>query len=132
MSTLTNQDVCNAAIFLSGETIPAGNTDYTARAPALLALIYNECLPLDTAYRVANHLQNGTWTPAVTVGLAQSFPLCDVFSSPVSYALAALLTIDENQELSNVMQNRFSSLMDEIRRTIPASHEPIKDVYHLF
>ncbi len=129
---MTNRDIFNAAVYLAGETVPAGNADYEIRSASLLALIYTECAALDAAYRSANGLDADEQTPRVSVSLSDPFPLCEVFSAPAAYALAALLTLDENAELSKTMDLRFSSLIEQIRRGIPAATEPITDIYRLF
>lgn len=128
---MTNRDICDAAIRLAGETVPSDNTDYLSRATSLLATVCAECFDLDAAYRVANDLDANTWTPCVSVDLTAAFPLCDIFSTPAAYALASLLTLDENQSLSSAMLSRFSSFLKEIRQGLPAKPEPITDVYHL-
>ena len=128
---MTNNEICNAAISLSGEVLPAGSTDYVARAPYLLALIYTECAPLDDLYRAAHGMDANGWTPCVSVEPKDTFPLSEIFSAPASYALAAMLTIDENAELSEAMYKRFASLLEAIRSGIPAVAVPITDRYGL-
>lgn len=129
---MTNRDVYNAAIALAGEVAPDGSSDYQIRSTALLALVYTECADLDTRYRLANGIDGGGWTPAVSVDLAAAFPLCPVFSGPAAYALAALLTVDENSTLSGSLYGRFASQMETIRRAIPCSAAPITDRYAFF
>ncbi len=128
---MTNLDICNAAVRLSGELAPETQPDYLARSVSLLALVCTECLPLDDAYRAANGLEARDWSPRVSILLTDPFPLCDVFSAPAAYALAALLTLDENGELSAAMYARFASLLADIRRGLPAKSEPIADVYRV-
>ena len=128
---MTNRDICDAAIRLSGETTPEDNADYLSRSASLLALVYTECAPLDDAYRIANNMDPRVWSPCVLVTLTDLFPLADVFSAPAAYALAALLTLDENGELSAAMYQRFASLLVDIRRGLPAKAEAIVDVYRV-
>ena len=128
---MTNQDICNAATYLCGE-IPANATDYAARAVPALALIYNDCAALDTAYRKSHDLPDSTWVNSAAVNMADLFPLADVFVSAVTYALGSMVVVDENAELSNLLYARFVADLDEIRRMIPAVPEPIADHYHLF
>lgn len=129
---MTNQNICDAAITLCGEMPSAATGDYTARSFTVLALIYDQCLPLDNAYRAAHGAEPSAWTPCVTIGPDEDFPLSDVFIPAVSYALAALLVTDENGELSNLFYGRYVAALAEIRRLIPAAPEPITDRYHLF
>ncbi|MBQ3639592.1 MAG: hypothetical protein II955_03640 [Clostridia bacterium] len=128
---MTNRDICNAAIRLAGETAPADVPDYLSRATSLLAVVCSECASLDAAYRRAHDLDDGTWIPCVSVNVDAEFPLCDVFSSPAAYGLAALLTLDENSTLSEALYARFASFIGEIRRELPAKPHPVTDVYHL-
>ena len=128
---MTNRDICNAAIRLAGETTPTGVPDYLSRATSLLAVICSECASLDAAYRTAHDLEDGSWVPCVSVDLDAAFPLCDLFSAPAAYGLAALLTLDENSALSETLYARFATFIGEIRQEIPAKSHPVTDVYHL-
>lgn len=129
---MTNLDICNAAITLCGEVPATATADYSSRSFTLLALIYNQCLPLDNAYRASHAMEPCSWTPGVLIDPTEDFPLSEVFISAVSYALGALLVTDENSELSNLFYSRYLAGLDEIRRLIPAAPGPIVDCYHLF
>ena len=129
---MTNNDICDAAIYLCGESLLPYSGDYRLRAQTLLALIYNECAPLDTAYRKAHDLPDGAWTDGTTVDLIALFPLSDPFTSAVTYALGSFLVSDENSELSALLYARYVAYLDGIRREIPAVVEPIADKYHFF
>lgn len=128
---MTNRDVFHAAIHLAGETAPSSCTDYSTRAASLLALIYDECAALDAAYREANEQEAGSWSYSVSISLDDAFPLCDIFSAPAAFGLAALLCISENADLSGSLYQRFSSMIQEIQNGLPAKPEPIVDAYHL-
>ena len=129
---MTNHDICVAAIKLAGETAPEDCPDYLTRSSAILALVFTECAALDASYREAHGKEESGWTPCVSVDLSAAFPLSEIFSAPVTYALAALLVVDENDELSGTLFTRFAALMNEIRRGISAKSVPITDRYRMF
>ena len=128
---MTNRDIFNAATHLTGEISSSNCGDYSARALSLLALIYDECAALDAAYREANEQEAGSWSYSVSISLDDAFPLCDIFSAPAAFGLAALLCISENADLSGSLYQRFSSMIQEIQNGLPAKPEPIVDAYHL-
>ena len=130
---MTNNDIIQAAIKVSAE-IPLNATgDYGSRATALLALIYNQCTPLDKVWRQANDLPESSWIPNTEVDeLTDDFPLSDIFLGVVPYALASLFVIDEDTELSNQYYSRYLAGLAEIRRMIPAKAGPIADRYKFF
>lgn len=129
---MTHDDILQSAISVSGELSLAANSDYGIRAVTLLALIYNQCAPLDKVWRQVNELPESTWVPDTKLhDLTGSFPLSDIFLGIVPFALASLLVIDEDTELSKQYYSRYLAGLAEIRRMIPASTEPIADRYHL-
>lgn len=129
---MTHDDILQSAISISGELSLAANSDYGIRAVTLLALIYNQCAPLDKVWRQVNGLPDSTWVPDTKLhDLTGSFPLSDIFLGIVPFALASLLVIDEDTELSKQYYSRYLAGLAEIRRMIPASTEPIADRYHL-
>ncbi|MBE6529242.1 MAG: hypothetical protein E7680_01400 [Ruminococcaceae bacterium] len=129
---MTHDDIIQSAISVSGELPLSASGDYSVRAVSLLALIYNQCIPLDKIWRQVNGLPESTWIPDTKLhDLTGSFPLSDVFLGIVPFALASLLVIDEDTELSKQYYSRYLAGLAEIRRMIPASTEPIADRYHL-
>lgn len=129
---MTHNDVIESAITLAGEIYGVAGDDYSIRSRPLLALIYNQCDPLDRLWRQENHLPESTWTPCTTIqNTSGDFPLSDAFLVPVPYALAALLTLDENPELSKFLYANYVETLAEIRRRIPAKVEKIADRYQL-
>ena len=129
---MTHNDIIKSAISICGEQPPLAGGDYTTRAFTLLALIYNQCAPLDAVWRQTHNLPEGTWTPNTELdSLNGDFPLSDIFLSVVPFALASLLVVDEDAELSKQFYARHVAGLADIRRMIPASAEPIADRYHL-
>lgn len=127
---MTNRDIYNAASRLSGE-MTSDNPDYSARTMSLLAIVFDECAPLDSAYRIANELAPRSWPVSASISLDATFPLCDIFWAPAAYGLAALLTTSENPDLSRSFEQHFFALMKQIQNDLPAKPEPIVDAYHL-
>ncbi len=129
---MTHENIIESAVTLAGEMYGVAGDDYTLRACPLLALIYNQCDPLDRLWRQENDLPESAWVPATTIAdTAGTFPLSDAFLVPVPYALAALLTLDENPELSKFLYANYVEGLADIRRRIPAKVEKIADRYQL-
>lgn len=127
---MTNLDVYHSALALAAEVQAATlNADYLERAPFHLASICSGLAPLDLAYRKAHDIEGECVITTVSLVLSDAFPLCDVFAPAVSCRLAALLTLDENEILSEKLAANGDSAVDAIRKGIPAVAEPIKNAY---
>lgn len=128
---MTHKDIIESAVTLAGEMYGAAGSDYSLRSFPILASIYNQCDPLDRVWRESNNLPESTWIPCTKIlDQDEDFPLSDAFLAPVPYALAALLTLDENPELSKLLYAKYVEGLAEIRKRIPAKTEKIVDRYH--
>ena len=105
-------------------------TDYEERAEYLLATACYQCAPLDQAYRIATGAASASLDGVgVCVSLEDTFPLSDAFAPAVTYYLAAMLVLDENDEMSDGLFERFSDALSSIRDGLPALVEKIADRY---
>ena len=131
---MTYQDILNSATLAACESTrtSASLTDYTERAPYLLASFVGLYANTDRQYRLAHKIPEiEIATDTVCVSLSDAFPLSDVFvPAAVSY-LASQLTIDENEELSDRFFDRYIDMILAIRRELPCVCEPISDRYGL-
>ena len=102
-----------------------GTEDYTERAPYLIATFLNRCAPLDRLYRRANMLGSATAFDGAVFPLDDVFPLSAVFATAATYYLAAMLVLDENEEMSDRFFAMYADELTSIRASLPAVVEPI-------
>ena len=130
---MTNQDLYNAALRLASEVFAEGeNADYAERAEYLLGVLCLRYASLDRDYRLANGMKEATLPTLPHLSLDTDFPLCEVFASPVSYALAALLVATESPALSDRMEHLADDALASIRQAIPFQNGRITDRYSIF
>ena len=128
------RDLITGAISAVGEDISSslGFEDYQTRAPYLLAAFVTQYAKLDGDYRKANGLENKTIaTDIAEIDIEDDFPLCDVFAPAALNYLASGLVLDENEEMSDKLFDRYINMMMEIRNSLPAKTETIIDRYNL-
>ncbi len=125
---MTNGEILDQAVRLTGETSTADSPDYSDRSKSLLALLYRTLAPLDRDIRAANDLPAQGNLPS-TVLPTGIFPLTDQLAPAVAYALASLLTIDENLSLSETMQKHFADAIVDVRARIPMKSGSTRNVY---
>lgn len=124
---ITCQSVYDAALALLGEPDAARCTDYAGRAPYIIAAFCAEAEPVDAALRDAD-----SPTPqfsSVAIELTVDFPLSDRLVPLAAAYLAAMLVLDENEELSDKLFERYCDGMSTLCAGIPAVSEKITDIY---
>lgn len=129
---MTNLEIYDAALRLASE-IPLSDTneDYEARAPYLLAMICHRYAALDRVYRLVHGLEEQELLSITHLPLQIQFPLSEPFLAPVSTALAALLVLEENPQLSKSLAELEGEMIHEIREGIPFQKETIVSRYDL-
>ena len=127
---MTYREILNSSIRMVGESDENGNaSDYEERASYLLATFYTECAPLDKKYRLANGMSTVSYVATTCVDLENVFPLCDAFSPAATYYLAAMLVLEENEDMSEALFARYS---DALAALTAASCKPIVNRYPFF
>ena len=127
---MTNQEIYDSALRLASEvSVSDGNEDYVERSPYLLAVICSRYSTLDVAYRAAHGLEQQKLLPINQYPLATLFPLSDIFSAPVSTALAALLVLEENPNLSQQLTKLSEAMIADIQKQIPFQQKQIVSHY---
>lgn len=131
MSALNCRDVYTAALAMISE--PQSDTsrraDFDERAPYLLAAMCDEARAMDAVFRRACDEEAQEQFSPVCLELDAAFPLTERFAAPAATYLAAMLVLDENEELSDKLYGRYCDLMSDLCATCPASSAPIVDVY---
>ena len=131
---MTIQEVYDAALPMACEIEgESGNEDYETRTPYLVAALCYRYSHLDVRYREAFGLDKQRLVASNYLPLTATFPLCDDFSPAVSTALAGLLVLSENPEMSELLLRRADDLIAELqnRIQIPYQKEHITQVYNL-
>ena len=131
---MTIQEVYDAALTMACEIEgESGNEDYEARTPYLVAALCYRYSHLDVRYREAFGLEKQKLVDINHLPMAATFPLCDDFSPAVSTALAGLLVLSENPEMSERLLRLADTLIAELhsRIQIPDQNEHISQGYDL-
>ena len=132
MSQIRNSDVIFGAlaIICEDQFFSQNNQDYNMRAQYLLANFIIRYAPLDTLYREANGIPPTTEnTDIVVIDPEDDFPLCNIFAPVAMEYLASALVIDENEEISDRLFDRYINGILSIRQTLPAKQQAIIDRY---
>ena len=103
--------------------------DYEERAPYLLATFVSQCAQQDRKYRIANGLEKANVPHVAAVKMSDAFPLSDVFLPAAGYYLAAMLIMEENEDMSEQLFDRYCDALASIEASLPATTAPIKNKY---
>ncbi|MBR2721463.1 MAG: hypothetical protein IKB75_01645 [Clostridia bacterium] len=127
---MTYQNILSSAIRMVCEEEEAEScADYEARAPYLLGTVCNECLPLDTRYRATQGASPAEKSIPCAVTMSEEFPLSAPFVPAVTYYLAAMLVLEENEDLSDKLFSLYTDAISTLQMQLPAKVEGIKNRY---
>ena len=124
------REIYEAALRLLSESVVDGeNADYEERAPYLIAAFCTDVKETDAAWRRAYAEEGqGEWN-AVYVSLDDIFPLAERFAPAAAYYLAAMLVLENNEDMSDRLYDRCSDLVSAVREGIPCEISPIINRY---
>ena len=126
---MTCREIYNAALRLLCES--AENAlDYEDRAGYLLATFCTETSAIDNRYRAENGEGPQPSFAKLYMELDSTFPLSDILLPAAEFYLAAMLAIDENEELSDRYFAKYTDALAQIVQP-SAKTAPIKDRYGL-
>ena len=126
---MTCNEIYTVALGMVCESSANNNSDYEERAPYLLAAFCSSCRALDARYRKANELDIAREFSDSYLALTEEFPLHRVFSSPAAAYLAAMLVVDENEEMSDRFCALYSDGLSKIQASLPCKVESIENHY---
>ncbi len=127
---MTVKDIYDSALRLLAESVAAeDNNDYEERAPYLIAVFCSEERSTDAALRRVDGKPQAKLSDCVYVGLGEEFPLLPALAPAASYYLASMLVIDDNEELSDKLYEKYCDSMSKLCGSIPAVSERICDRY---
>lgn len=119
----------NALRAVCETSVSTDTSDYEERAAYIFATFLGQCSPVDRQYRIANKMSIPNPVALTRVDLNQSFGLPDVFVSLAEYYLAAMLVMDENEELSDRFFELYTDGISALLSSLPCSSESITDRY---
>lgn len=114
---------------LAESTLPADNDDYEERAPYLIATFCGELAGTDAALRRIMGKGVAKEFNEVYLSLDNDFPLLSRFASAAALYLAAMLIIDDEQDFSDKLYDRYCDKIASICSTVPALSEKIRNKY---
>lgn len=126
---MTNQEIYTAALRLACEAVDDAPPDYADRAESLLAVVGLRYAALDAAYREATGAEAQVLPDGMSWDLDDDFPLSSVFAPPAATALASMLVMEENPELSDRLNTMTLATINSIRQSTPFHPEPIMEKY---
>ena len=129
---MTLREITDAAIRLVCENPQDVSTeDYRERASYILPAFCGQCAASDDRYRLAHSMSTKVAVSAAYMELDELFPLADVFVAPATYYLAAMLVVDENEDLSDRFFALSTDALASVEATLPATSKAVSDRYGL-
>ncbi|MBR3893679.1 MAG: hypothetical protein IKJ35_00880 [Clostridia bacterium] len=129
---MTLREITNAAIALVCEEPESVDTqDYKDRAAFILPTFCGHCAAIDDRYRSANAMEKKATFSSTYMDLEETFPLSAIFIAPATYYLAAMLTVDENEEMSDRFFALYTDSVASVEAGLAAVAEQISDRYVL-
>ena len=128
---MTYRELFEAAVRMVDETTAEENIrDYEERATYLLATVCQQCASLDRFYRQAYGAEDAEVGEIdLCVELDASFALSAAFAPAVTYYLAAMLVLDENEDMSDTLFSHYANALASIRSGLPMKASETVDRY---
>ena len=129
---MKNRDVYDLSLALladGGDRLENG--DYEERAGYLLAAFASDTEIVDRRLRASRGDESADYETEIPIFLAleEDFPLDRSFVTAAGHYLASMLILEEDPELSEVLFDRYCTLLREICDDIPMKSCPIADRY---
>ena len=126
---VTVSRVFDGALALIDEVNDGSVPDYVERCPYIVAAFCAEVGAIDVLLRKSSGTSLQRNYSAVSIGMNEEFPLLPRFLPAATAYLAAMLVLEENEELYERLYERYSDLMAGICSEIPGASEKIVDSY---
>lgn len=124
--------VFDAALALIDEVNDGSVDDYLERCPYLAAAFCTEVGTIDLLYRESFGGGTQPLFSTVSIGMSDRFPLSDRFVPAAASFIAAMLVLEENEELYEKLYSRYSDQISAICAEIPGASEKIVEIYGVF
>lgn len=119
----------NSLRLICAQPNEADTSDYEERAGYILANFCNDCAESDRKYRLAMGKAEILYTPVTYLELSEAFSLSEVFAGAASYYLAAMLILDENEDMSDKFFALYTDSIESIVQSLPAYLGEMTDRY---
>ncbi len=129
MSMLAREVYQSAMTFLDESTLAGACEDYEERAPYILAVFCNNALSIDEVMRSFTGQETEIEFDGIYVALEDDFPLLPRFASIASLYLAAMLVLDDNEELSDKLYSKYEQDMKALYDGMTGIGHGITDKY---
>ena len=126
---VTCHDIYTAALALLTKSAADRTCDFDDRAPYLMAAFCCEVGDIDAVLRETEGAEPQPTFSAVCIELDENFPLLPRFAPIAAAYIAAMLVLDENEQLSDKLYERYCDAMSELCTSLPATCHTITDVY---
>ena len=127
---MTVREIYDSALKLIGVSSEGLNdSDYSERAPYIVAIFCDKMMDTDRYYREAHGLDAQNSFNAIRLELSAQFPLCDRFADSAIHYLASMLVLYENEVVHDKLFSMHCDLLSNLMREIPYYKEKIKNVY---
>lgn len=127
---MKNREIYRLALRLLAQQPESEETeDWEERAPYFIASFCCEASEVDRYLRQSLNMSGTVDFTRVWIDLDESFPLSDRLAPLGGLYLAAMLILDEDNELSDRLYERYCDGMTALRCGIPATVESIADLY---
>lgn len=126
---MTFRELFENALRAIAEKPGSGVADYEERASYILATFCTECAPLDRRYRKAHGMTEASYTSSTYVELTEKVPFCEALASAAVHYLCAMLTMEENESMSDTFFELYTDAIATIQASLPGVCEPIADRY---
>lgn len=130
--TVLVSQVFDSALALIDEVNDGSVDDYLERCPYLVAAFCAEVGAVDLLWRQRSGEGAQPTFGAVSIGVDEEFPLSARFVSAAASYIAAMLVLEENEELYEKLYSRYSDQISAICAEIPGASEKIVEVYGVY
>ena len=125
-------EVVDSALALIDEVNDGSVDDYIERCPYLIAAFCSEVGTLDLLWREKSGEVEQDSYSAVAIDMDEVFPLSERFIPAAASYVAAMLVLEENEELYERLYGRYSDLISGICAELPGAVEKITEVYGIY
>lgn len=125
-------EVIDSALALIDEVNDGSVDDYVERCPYLMAAFCSETGALDILWREKSGEATQNSFSAVAIDMDEEFPLSERFIPAAASYIAAMLVLEENEELYEKLYARYSDLISGICAELPGAAEKITEVYGIY
>ena len=127
---MTIREILDSAAALICETVSeADSADYLERTPYILASFCSQCKRVDADYRRAYGLEAIAYPGRATLNYSECFPFVDELIPAATYYLAAMLVLDENEQLSDKLMDLYTDAVASLAASLPMLLERIAEKY---